>query len=256
MKAQLTHYNLSLIECNNIQLDTSWNWKNVNSPFNRLYYLTDGECYVEGGGKRHDLEKNRFYLIPANNTFSYCCENTAQKMFFHFTLEIIPGISIFSDINEIVSVADNKNSAAMLLKCMAAPTIKNALLLKGLLECVLSDFIEPEYRVNPKLYEYNEILNLIEENLSAQLRLSELTEKTGRDFYKLSCKFKADTGINLKEYAQSLLLKRIKQLLITGSTPIKAIAEKYSFSDPYYLSRFFKLNEGMSPREYREKNTI
>ena len=45
--------------------NADWNWKNVNSPFARLYYVTEGNAQVEFLDGIHNLNAGHMYFIPA-----------------------------------------------------------------------------------------------------------------------------------------------------------------------------------------------
>lgn len=51
--------------------NADWNWKNVNSPFTRLYYVTEGTAQVLISGKTQILKANHMYFIPAFTKHSY-----------------------------------------------------------------------------------------------------------------------------------------------------------------------------------------
>ena len=61
--------------------DADWNWKNVYSPFTRLYYVTEGEAQVELEDGLHDLTPGHLYIIPA-----FCRHtNICHGPFVHYT---------------------------------------------------------------------------------------------------------------------------------------------------------------------------
>ena len=45
--------------------NADWNWKNVNSPFTRLYYITEGTAQIQLSGGIQILKPNYLYFIPA-----------------------------------------------------------------------------------------------------------------------------------------------------------------------------------------------
>lgn len=55
--------------------NADWNWKNVNSPFTRLYYVTEGTAQVLISGKTQILKANHMYFIPAFTKHSYICNS-------------------------------------------------------------------------------------------------------------------------------------------------------------------------------------
>ena len=52
-----------------------WNWKNVRSPFARLYYVTDGTAKIELPSGVYTLLPGHLYYIPAYTMHSYVCDS-------------------------------------------------------------------------------------------------------------------------------------------------------------------------------------
>ena len=65
------------------QHDGDWNWKNVRSPFARLYYVTDGEAQIAIGSDYHRLTPNHLYFIPAFTEHSYVCKASFSHYYIH-----------------------------------------------------------------------------------------------------------------------------------------------------------------------------
>lgn len=63
--------------------NADWNWKNVNSPFMRMYYITEGTAQIELSGNIQILKQNYLYFISAftvhnkicDSYFGYYCQN-------------------------------------------------------------------------------------------------------------------------------------------------------------------------------------
>ena len=45
--------------------NADWNWKNINSPFTRLYYVTEGTAQIILPIGTYELSPNHLYLIPS-----------------------------------------------------------------------------------------------------------------------------------------------------------------------------------------------
>ena len=43
--------------------NSDWNWKDVSSPFTRLYYVTDGHAQIRMEDGVHDLYPGKLYMI-------------------------------------------------------------------------------------------------------------------------------------------------------------------------------------------------
>ena len=75
---------LNLLEAAMFYGDTSWNFPNTRSPFNRIYFMMDGEAYLENEEERVELLPGNVYLVPAECRYSYVCPSPMQK--FYITL--------------------------------------------------------------------------------------------------------------------------------------------------------------------------
>lgn len=47
------------------QHNGDWNWKNVRSPFARLYYVTEGSAQINIGTEFYTLTPRHLYFVPA-----------------------------------------------------------------------------------------------------------------------------------------------------------------------------------------------
>ena len=58
---------------------------------------------------------------------------------------------------------------------------------------------------------------------------------------------------NFKDYVSSLRINLAKQLLRTTDLQISAVAARVGYQNAYSFARFFKLNVGCAPNEYRKQ---
>lgn len=70
-------------------------------------------------------------------------------------------------------------------------------------------------------------------------------------FYKL---FKTWCNLSPNQYRNTLRLSHAKSMLTNTNLSISQIAEKTGFDDPYYFSRLFKKEIGLSPQNYKKIN--
>lgn len=64
--------------------ECDWNWKNIQSPFTRIYYVTEGTAQIVLPDGTYTLRPNYLYMIPAFTCHSYIC----QSLFVHYYLHI------------------------------------------------------------------------------------------------------------------------------------------------------------------------
>jgi LacI family transcriptional regulator len=68
-------------------------------------------------------------------------------------------------------------------------------------------------------------------------------------------KFKKAFGRSVHEEIQRLQLDRVKELLTTTNLPIATVARRAGFENIRYLTKLFRDNAGVTPREFRQLNT-
>lgn len=64
------------------------------------------------------------------------------------------------------------------------------------------------------------------------------------------------TGSSAKQIIDNFVVLEIKVLLQSTEMTVQEIADKLGFPDQSYLGRYFKRHEGISPKEYQNKNAI
>ena len=66
-------------------------------------------------------------------------------------------------------------------------------------------------------------------------------------------KLKSIVGCSPNEYVRLLRMKRAAELLITSDINISEAGYQVGINDPFYFSKCFKAQVGMTPTEYKEK---
>ena len=244
-----------IVRCVNYEAGTNWNYKVNLYPFNTLYFVIAGDGHICVSNKITDLFPGYTYLIPANTLFSCWCDSHIQKIYADVHAEVVPGYDIFSSISEVMVVPFPLEEMIKFLEAVKVTNLKNALYVKGEVIKAVSMFMNDSFQIPDKdILKYKEILDDIEQNLSCELRVSDIALKHGYNAVVLTRNFKKVFGYGLKAYIERLLLSNIKQCLITSDKTINELAAEYRFCDQYYLSKFFKKYEKCSPIEYRKHN--
>ena len=93
----------------------------------------------------------------------------------------------------------------------------------------------------------------IEENVSRDISLNEISEELNISSYYFSKLFKEETGEGFIEYLTKRRVEKAKEMLKDPSKSIKEVGSDCGYSDPNYFSRIFKKSTGMTPTEYKER---
>ncbi len=88
-------------------------------------------------------------------------------------------------------------------------------------------------------------------NLSASTTLAELAGQFGISCRTLTRRFKVATGTQAIQYWQQLKIETAKELLASTNLTIQDIAYHIGYQDQGYLTRLFKKNLNLTPKDYR-----
>lgn len=94
-------------------------------------------------------------------------------------------------------------------------------------------------------------LQYIEQNLGAQIKISDLTEILNLSKEQVIRIFKTTTGKTPTEYITDLKIKRAIALLSDDALSITEISENLGFSNPSHFSKAFKKCIKLTPSQYR-----
>ena len=95
---------------------------------------------------------------------------------------------------------------------------------------------------------------LIEAMALQPLDLRSVAEECGVGYSTLRRRFKQETGQSITDYLLHRRLGWARELLVTSSMSVAEVGRLVGFNDPYYFSRVFRLNEGLSPTAFRVRH--
>lgn len=96
-----------------------------------------------------------------------------------------------------------------------------------------------------------DMIRYMEQNLDRNLTLEDLADEFELSKSYLNYIFQKYTQHAPLSFFTALKVKRACKLLRSTNLPVYAVASRLGYEDPYYFSRIFKKNVGVSPREYR-----
>ncbi len=263
------NYDINALAFGHVYVDNpeSWKFMNFSAPFNKLYFIKKGEIIAErlnNDGtiiKTYHLLPGNVYIIPCNNLYNLYITNEVSKYFIHFNITLNDGEDIFMGMNKIVSAPcslqplDNiKNDldkgdiwAVLKAKSIAYESIINILEFNNV--SILDERLETISHYSSLILN---ALQYINENIRADLNITEISEYLRVSQHVLYSEFKSQIYITLKRYIIKKLGEKSKIMLLTTDLTIKEIAVSLKFNDQYTFSKFFKKEFGSSPSEFRK----
>ena len=261
--------------------NSDWNWKNVNSPFTRLYYVTEGIAQIELPDGIHTLCPNHMYFVPAFTVYTNICNSHFVHYYLHiyedhysendwlehwnFPVEIEAGtfdLALFQRLCEInphmtlqksdPTTYDNNPTLMRNLLRNRQRAFYDKVESRGIVLQLLSHFLK---HAQPKTeMEDNRIAKsvmYIRKHLNESIELEKLAEISclSKDhFIRL---FKKELGNTPLQYINQKKIEKAQLLLVTEDLAVKEIAFRLAFEDYSYFNRLFKKITGVTPQEYR-----
>lgn len=261
-----------------------WNWKNVRSPFARLYYVTDGTAKIELPSGVYTLLPGHLYYIPAYTMHSYVCDSPFSHYYIHIYEDLQNEMSILEEWDYPVEVnACSTDLELMKRLCFINPFMKlpqsnpdaydnhqtlisNIQLNKrrpfydkvesrGILYILMSRFLKyatPKAEVKDDRIQMS--LNYIRKNINTHFDIDFLAVKSCMSKDHFIRLFKRETGETPNIYIIKRKMEIAELMLVTTAQPIKSIADTLGYDDYSYFTRMFKKVAGVTPQQYRENH--
>lgn len=84
------------------------------------------------------------------------------------------------------------------------------------------------------------------------VQISGLAKYLGINRSYLTVIFKKETGISPQKYLMNFRMEKAAELLLSSDAPLKEIARRTGYADPFTFSKTFKSQFGISPSVYRK----
>ncbi|MFN8561634.1 MAG: AraC family transcriptional regulator [Anaerolineae bacterium] len=227
----------------------------VRPNVSRLFLFLNGGAHIDAKRQAFDLAPRQIYLIPAGQEFRVTYQRS-DLFYFHFRILDGTGMSVFSGVEGVPSLADAENLYNEMVESYFAGRQMTCL---ALAFQAIVRFCEPLmdslWSKARSISKYRALLNYIQDNISPAMRIDQLAEFMNMSRSALSRAFRREMGISLKEYLTRLQMERAMNLLSTTDLTIEEIVFQLGYTNVPYFYRSFKKIVGESPGKYRRLNT-
>lgn len=142
------------------------------------------------------------------------------------------------------------HEAAMLAGAHRKPLAMNAL--EGAVLFLRNLLPDADGKMDPRV---RQACDYLAARVDAPFSLAALSRHVGLSSWRLAHLFREQLGGTPRETHERLRLNRARELLVRTRQPISEIAYSLGFENPFYFSRRFRLAAGVSPREFRNRES-
>jgi AraC family transcriptional regulator len=84
MIKRVLQHNFSLLNVDHVKLTSRWNYRNVISPYYRIYFIDEGAGEISDQSKTLSLEPGYLYIIPSFTLCNLSCNDHLRQYFVQF----------------------------------------------------------------------------------------------------------------------------------------------------------------------------
>jgi AraC-like DNA-binding protein len=274
---------LMLLNAGRAVHEGDWNFRNIKSPFFRMYLVDEGEACMTVEGVEQRLTPGHLYLIPPFSLHSDSCDrhfslyylhvsenpSDTMRLFeqFRFPLEVTAteldevlmkrllainpgkGLALYDPVSY-----DNDRGFLQSLASTAQTSFPVRTETNGILLQLLSRFLEHSERL--LVSEDSRIVKAlwhIRENIGKKIHISDLSERCFLSDDHFTRLFKQEMNDTPIDYINRKKIEHAQLMLVINDAPVKDIACSLAFENIPYFNRLFKQLVGKTPTQYRER---
>lgn len=223
-------------------------------------YCLEGEGWIKINKKTIRLTPNTAFIIPENTAHKYGSSvkdawsiywihfsgNYAATLYKRFSTSADEAIKIAFDesrinlLNEIIKLLENDFSDEKIeMTHFKLITFLSSLCYSNTLDNTIEDKISHS-------------IAFMKTNLNQVLSIDALANQACYSVSRYSELFKQKTGYSPIQFFIRLKIQKSCEYLYFTNLNIKEICKEVGFDDPYYFSRMFKKQIGLSPMQYKK----
>lgn len=274
---------LQMIYAGYSKVGTEWCYKNVVSPFTRLYLINEGYASVYMNQKEYELREGDMFIIPKFTFHGYECRESMGHYYICFLDQLIGGrnpfeyaninycpkaseldkylMRRFMELNPQCALCDsnplsydNRPELFSINREKPIGEFKKDIESSGILLLLFSRFLKEGTRsfsnIDKRMIQ---VFNYINNHLEQRIAVSELAEimcVTPDHFIRI---FKQVNGLTPNKYIQQKRVERAQTLMISSGMDLTEIACKVGVPNLSQFSKLFHQQTGISPRLYMQK---
>lgn len=270
---------LPIIYAGNKRVGTWWNYRNIISPFYRLYYISAGRGQIYMHSRCYELTPGKLFIIPKFTLHSYNCDDFMDHNYVCFFDEGENG-ELICDRDRLQCLVDageydcalmdrliklnplksltyvdpavydngNQNYHSSMAQERAVLTESTGILMQLVSRFMTGDSFSKASHTSEKI----EIISrYISKHMAEPISIDDMASLLCISPGHFSRLFKRLTGESPSKYLHRRRVERAQHMLLTSEMSVSEIADRVGVPNLSQFTRMFSGLCGCSPREYR-----
>lgn len=274
--------NLLMLNVGHAVHEADWNFRDIESPFTRIYYVTEGTATVSIGDRIHTLTPGNMYIIPAFTRHSDACTGRFCHYYVHiyedpsvsgesiidnydFPIEL-PGCELDRILFDALCkhnrtmalkapdprIYDNKTSLIECVRLNRARPVWDRLESMGIICQLLGRFVKeatPKYDATDS--RIREAIAIIGASAGETPMVNDLARGIGMSSDHFIRLFKKELGCTPAQFVINRKMTQAMLMLASEPMMVKEVAYTLGYDNLSYFTRLFRRHTGMTPHAYR-----
>lgn len=237
-------------------------------PHTEIMIVAEGNGYLAVNNQKIPFQRGKLYFVNPNTEHFENSDNTLKYYVIKISNFTVYKTDEFAEVISFdIDYSVQKNILTRLTQTLEDCNLKgrerNSLLALDLayLYYYFVHILDNNYYISHMAIKRNSskiqaVVNYISANYVLDLKVSELAKKFSFSHNNLIYHFRKELNMSPIEFITFQRLQAAKNLLQNTDYTVTQIASLCGFAHPSFFGKVFQQHEGMSPSDYRKKNTL
>lgn len=240
-----------LIYCEKGELEVNVDDNTFSMSANTVITITSGQVHVIT-----KMSKSTGWVLEFTYDF-FCKSDHDVELVFHNSLFCHFGLNEVNSLNQSLNV---KKELATIQTELSEKPYQYLISVHSRIELILVEINRQKITAGGEVWKpdalFLKFLETVRANFGESQNVQDIALQLSTTPAKLNQQSKLHTGKTAQNVIYGLVASEAKRLFKYNKISVKEVAFSLGFSDPFYFSKFFKKQTGVSPKEYVESYAV
>ena len=223
-----------------------------HQPVNAFFYILEGSFWLTVNREKRLISENDLVFFPSDMEF----ERHMVSPILFYNVQVSDGADLPKGYVHLKNCYRLLSSLEYMTELCSRPDGEQELKNHYLNDIFIQIKIEKRAEKGINDVYMAKAVRYFEKNLTRKISVSDISCEVGVSASGIIQHFKESTGMTPINYLISMRLKKAEALLCSTKMTLSQIASECGYENAFYLSKAFKKEKGVSPKNYRQKYGI